>query len=112
IEIMHFSRQLGSFVRAGIPLTDGLEVIADGTPNKRWGDVLLQMREMIAQGTQFSEALAEHQEILPPYYLGIIRSAELTGRLDTALEQLSAYMERDFETRQKIKSALLYPSVV
>ena len=111
-EIMHFSRQMAAFVRGGIPITDGLEVIAEGTGNKRWREILLGMREAIAQGVQFSDAFAEHADVLPPYYLGIVRSAELTGRLDTALEQLSAYMERDLETRQKIKSALTYPAVV
>ena len=111
-EIMHFSRQMAAFVRGGIPITDGLEVVAEGTGNKRWREVLLGMREAIAQGVQFSDALADHHDILPPYYLGIIRSAELTGRLDTALEQLSTYMERELETRQKIKSAMTYPLVV
>jgi type IV pilus assembly protein PilC len=111
-EIMHFSRQMAAFVRGGISITDGLEVVAEGTSNKRWREILLSMREAIAQGIQFSEALAEYNDVLPPYYLGIIRSAELTGRLDTALEQLSTYMERDLETRQKIKSALTYPLVV
>ena len=109
---MHFSRQLGAFVRAGIPIADGLDVIADGTGSKRWREILLTMREDIATGVQFSDALAPHEDVLPPYYLGIIRSAELTGRLDTALEQLSAYMERDLETRSKIKSSLMYPLVV
>jgi type IV pilus assembly protein PilC len=111
-EIMHFSRQLGAFVRAGIPLADGLDVIAQGAGSKRWREILLTVREEIATGVQFSDALAPHQDVFPPYYLGIIKSAELTGRLDTALDQLSIYMERDFETRQKIKSALAYPAVV
>ena len=60
----------------------------------------------------FADALAEHTAILPPYYLGIIRTAELTGRLDVALEQLSGYIERDLEAKSKIKSAMMYPSVV
>ena len=50
--------------------------------------------------------------IFPPYYLGILQSAELTGRLDIALEQLSGYIERDLEAKSKIKSALMYPMVV
>ena len=58
------------------------------------------------------DALAEHNAILPPYYLGIIRTAELTGRLDVALEQLSGYIERELEAKSKIKSALMYPLVV
>lgn len=111
-EIMHFSRQLGAFVRAGIPLADGLEVIAEGTGSKRWREILLTMREEIATGVPFSDALEPHESVLPPYYLGIIRSAELTGRLDTALEQLSTYMERNLATRSKIKSSLMYPMVV
>ena len=57
----------------------------------------------------FADALAEHSAILPPYYLGIIRTAELTGRLDVALEQLSGYIERDLEAKSKIKAALMYP---
>jgi type IV pilus assembly protein PilC len=111
-EIMHFSRQLGAFVRGGIPLADGLDVIAEGTSSKRWREILLTMREEIATGVPFSDALAQHAAVLPPYYLGIIRSAELTGRLDTALEQLSTYMERNLATRSKVKSALMYPMVV
>jgi type IV pilus assembly protein PilC len=111
-EIMHFSRQMSAFVRAGIPITDALEVIADGTGSKRFNEILLTMREDIATGLQFSDALAHHADVLPPYYLGIVRSAELTGRLEIALDQLSTYMERDFETRSKIKSALMYPAVI
>ena len=111
-EIMHFSRQLGAFVRAGIPIADGLDAIADSTGSKRWREIIQTMREEIASGVPFSEALEPHSDVLPPYYLGIVRSAELTGRLDNALEQLSDYMERDFETRSKIKSALTYPMVV
>ena len=111
-EIMHFSRQLSAFVRAGIPLADGLEVVAEGTSSKRWREILLTMREEIATGVPFSDALAPHESVLPSYYLGIIRSAELTGRLDTALEQLSTYMERNLATKSKIKSSLMYPMVV
>ena len=60
----------------------------------------------------FSDALDRHRDVFPPYYIGILRSAELTGQLDTVLEQLSSYIERDLEARQKIKSALTYPIVI
>jgi type IV pilus assembly protein PilC len=111
-EVMHFSRQMAAFVRSGIPIMDGLEVIADGTNNKRFRQILQSMNEEIRQGVPFADAIAEHTAILPPYYLGIIRSAELTGRLDVALEQLSGYIERELEAKSKIKSALMYPLVV
>ncbi|MDQ1476179.1 MAG: type pilus assembly protein PilC, partial [Actinomycetota bacterium] len=111
-DIMNFSRQMAAFVAAGIPLTEGLHVIARSTTNKRWQKVLSDASEAIAQGAQFSDALARNANLFPPYYLGIVKAAELTGRLDVALVQLSDYLERDLETRSRINQALAYPMVV
>jgi len=111
-ELMHFSRQMAAFVRTGIPITDALEVIEDGSGNKRFKQMLAEMREQIQNGVPFSDALAGHASVFPPYYVGILRSSELTGQLDTALEQFSAYIERDVEAKSTIKSALVYPLVV
>src|SRR5215831_5201979 len=111
-EIMHFSRQMAAFVRTGIPITDALGVIEEGSGNKRFKQILSEMREQIQNGQPFSEALAEHANVFPPFYVGILRSSELTGQLDTALEQLSGYIERDVEAKSKVKSALVYPLVV
>ena len=111
-EIMNFSRQMAAFVAAGIPLTDGLQVIAKGSTNRHWQEVLGEASEAITQGTQFSDALARNADLFPPYYLGIIKAAEMTGRLDLALVQVSNYLERDLETRSRINQALAYPMVV
>ncbi len=111
-EIMHFSRQMAAFVRTGIPITEALEVVEEGTANKRFKQIVATMREHIETGVPFSEALAEHESVFPPYYVGILRSSELTGQLDTALEQLSSYIERDLDARSKIKSAMVYPLVI
>lgn len=111
-EIMHFSRQIAAFVRTGIPIIDAVRVVEEGTGNKRFKSILVEVREQLEGGVPFSEALAPHSSVFPPYYLGILRSAELTGQLDTVLDQLSLYIERDMEARSKIKSALTYPMVV
>jgi type IV pilus assembly protein PilC len=111
-EIMNFSRQMAAFVAAGIPLTDGLKVIAKGSTNRHWQEVLGEASEAISQGTQFSDALARNAELFPPYYLGIIKASEMTGRLDLALVQVANYLERDLETRSRINQALAYPMVV
>lgn len=111
-EIMHFSRQIGAFVRSGIPITDALTVVEEGTENKRWKKIVAEMRDNIESGLPFSEAVAEYSHLFPPYYLGILRSAELTGQLDRALDQLAEYMDRDLEARHTIKSALTYPAVI
>lgn len=111
-EIMHFSRQVAAFVRTGIPIIDAVRVVEEGTDNKRFKQILAEVREQLQGGVPFSEALAPHQNVFPSYYLGILRSAELTGQLDTVLDQLSLYIERDMEARSKVKSALTYPMVI
>ena len=111
-EVMHFSRQVAAFVRTGIPIIDAVRVVEDGTDNKRFRAILADVREQLQGGVPFSEALEPHRNVFPPYYLGILRSAEVTGQLDTVLDQLSLYIERDLEARSAVKSALTYPLVV
>ena len=111
-EILHFARQLGAFVRSGLSLVDGLDIIAKSSANKTLQSMLLETRDAVRQGVPFDEALAVHSKVLPRYFLGIVRSAELTGRLDSALEQLAEYMERELDARSKLKSALTYPAII
>lgn len=111
-EVMHFSRQIAAFVRTGIPIIDAVRVVEQGSDNKRFKAILADVREQLEGGVPFSEALAPHASVFPAYYLGILRSAELTGQLDTVLDQLAIYIDRDMQARSRIKSALTYPAVV
>src|SRR6185437_1262118 len=101
MEIMQFSRQMATFVRAGISIPEGLDVIIESTSSKRFQEILRDVSEAIVRGVPFSDALAEHEAMLPPYYIGLCRAGELTGRIDTVLEQLAEYVERDLEARSK-----------
>ena len=112
MEIMQFSRQMATFVRAGISIPEGLDVIIESTSSKRFQEILRDVSEAIVRGVPFSDALAEHENLLPPYYIGLCRAGELTGRIDTVLEQLAEYIERDLDARSKVKSALTYPAIV
>ena len=111
-ELMHFSRQLAVFMKAGIPVLEALEVLSEEVGNKVFQRILAEMSEALRAGETFASAADAHPEAFPPYYLGILRSAELTGNLDTVLDQLSDYIERDTEARRKITSALIYPAIV
>jgi type IV pilus assembly protein PilC len=111
-DIMHFSRQLSVFVRAGVPIMEALEVIATETTDKLLQRCLYDMIERLQSGDTFASAAAAHPEAFPNYYIGILSSAELTGNLDTVLDQLADYLDRDIEARSKITSALVYPAVV
>ncbi len=111
-ELMHFTRQLAVFVKAGIPITDALVTIGDETEDVALRRALGNLVDDLRNGGLFSMAAAGHPEVFPDYYVGILQSAELTGQLDTALESLSEYLEREIDTRAKVVSALSYPMVV
>ena len=111
-ELMHFSRQMAVFMKAGIPVLEALEVLTEEVGDKTFQRILAEMADSLRAGATFAGAAAEHPEAFPPYYLGILRSAELTGNLDVVLDQLADYIERDIEARRKITSALLYPAIV
>ena len=111
-EVMHFSRQLAAFVRAGVPLIEAIEVIEEEASNKVLRRVLAAVREELRTGESFSTALAPYQSMFPQFYVDMLRAAELTGTLDSVLDEISRYIERDLDARQKIKSAMVYPIVV
>jgi type IV pilus assembly protein PilC len=111
-DVMHFSRQLSVFVKAGIPIMEALEVIAEETPDKLLQKALLDMIDRVQAGDTFASAAAAHPEAFPNYYVGMLTSAELTGNLDVVLDQLADYIDRDIEARGKITSAMIYPAVV
>jgi type IV pilus assembly protein PilC len=111
-ELMHFSRQMAVFMRAGIPVLESMEVMTDEVGDKVFQRILAEMSDSLRAGETFAGAADEHPEAFPPYYLGILRSAELTGNLDVVLDQLAEYIERDVEAKRKVTSALIYPAIV
>src|SRR5579859_103759 len=110
--LMHFSRQLGVFVKAGIPILDALEVIAEESTEQLFKKALYAMIQALQAGDTFAGAAAAHPEAFPRYYVGILNSAELTGNLDLVLDQLADYIERDLDARKKLTSALMYPGMI
>lgn len=111
-DLTNFTRQLAVFMRAGIPIMEALEVITEETQNKMLKIVLVEMVDSLRAGDTFAAAAAVHPEAFPNFYVGILESAELTGALDTVLNQLADYIERDTKARGKVTAALIYPSVV
>jgi type IV pilus assembly protein PilC len=110
--LMHFSRQLAVFVNAGIPILDALEVIIEETTDRMFKKALVGVTMGLRAGDTFAAAAAAHPEAFPRFYVGILESAELTGHLDTVLDQLADYIERDLEARRKVTSALMYPGII
>src|SRR6476646_1849757 len=111
-EVMNFSRQLSSFLRAGVPILDSLGIVSEENASKKMQEVVADMQRRLRAGSSFGDAIAAQTKVFPGYYIAVVRAAELTGRLDDALEQLSEYMDREVAARRELKSALTYPVIV
>jgi len=110
--VMAFSRQLSSFLEAGIPVLDALEIVGQQTASPQMRIVVEDVRSSIHRGTSFAAAVDAHPEVFPAFYRAMLTSAEYTGNLDMVLSQLSEYLERDIAAKRQVKSALTYPIVV
>ncbi|MEY2474358.1 MAG: hypothetical protein QOK28_3687 [Actinomycetota bacterium] len=110
--VMHFSRQLSAFIKAGVPIADAIEMLQSEIKDKVLKAVLADMVEAIRRGESLANAVAPHSDAFPPFYVSVLKSVEVTGQLDNVLDQLSQYLERDLEARRKIKAALAYPVMV
>jgi type IV pilus assembly protein PilC len=111
-DLMNMSRQLAAFLQAGIPILDAIGVLGGESDKAAVRRVMSEITSDLRAGSTFAEAVDRFPDDFPPFYRGILHSAELTGRLDTVLDQLSRYLERDLEARRKVKSALIYPAIV
>lgn len=111
-DLMHLSRQMAAFVHAGLPILEAVHTIAEESDNSSVRRVMNDIEDGLRSGDRFSDCLDRHPRVFPDFYRGIVRSAELTGELDTVLRRLAVYIERDLEARRKIQSAAIYPAVI
>ncbi len=111
-DVMHFSRQLSAFIKAGVPIADAIEMLQAEMKDK----VLKASSPTWSRPSAAATASPMQSHLTPtpshPFYVSVLKSVEMTGKLDTVLDQLSQYLERDLEARRKIKAALAYPVMV
>lgn len=112
VEIMHFSRQMGTFLRAGVPMTEALDNLRMDAKNKRFREVLGDVVDRVTAGRSITESLNQHSDIFPSYFMALLSAAELTGRMDEAFDQLHAYIRRDLELTRAVRKALIYPLIL
>jgi type IV pilus assembly protein PilC len=111
-EVVVFCRQLATFVRVGVPLTTGLETIAEGSGNRRMRQACAAMVGDLERGGLLSVALSRHPQVFPGVLSDLIRASEVTGHIDEVLVRAADHFERELQTRAKIRGALMYPAIV
>jgi protein transport protein HofC len=105
-------RQLATLLRAGLPLAEGLELLSRQQPHKQWQALLQMLAQELAQGVSLSSALAQWPQIFPPLYLAMIRTGELTGKLERCCFQLAQQQQEQQRLTAKVKKALRYPIII
>lgn len=107
-----FSRQFATMIDAGLSVVKCLDILQKQSRNPRLKEVVGQVKHDVAGGTSLTEALQKHPKVFSGLYVNMIRSAEAGGILDQVLDRLSGFLEKEQETRNKVKSAMTYPAVV
>jgi type IV pilus assembly protein PilC len=112
VELVLFSRMMATFIRAGIPILDGIEVVREQAVSKLFRETLDDLGAQLRNGEPLSSSLARHPRVFSRLYVDMIVAAEATGELDAVLDQLAKYLERAEATSRRIRQAMLYPSIV
>lgn len=110
-DLLIFTRQLSTIVSAGLPLLQGLDILAEQTDDPNFRGVIDAVATEVESGETFSDALRKFPRAFPDLYVSMVRSGEAGGDLDGVLLQLADYLEASEDLKRRIKSAMTYPIV-
>jgi type IV pilus assembly protein PilC len=108
-ELAVFTRQFSVMIDAGLPLVQCLEILGGQQENKTFQKVLSSVRSSVEGGTTLSTAMKQHEKVFDALYYNMIEAGETGGILDTILQRLSTYIEKNVKLKRAVKSAMIYP---
>ena len=109
-ELVVFVRQFATMIDAGLPLVQCLEILASQEPNKSFKKVLYDVKEHVEGGSTFADALKRHPKVFDTLFVNLIAAGEIGGILDTILNRLAAYIEKNVKLVRQVKGAMMYPT--
>lgn len=109
LDIAIFTRQLSTMMKAGVPLVQSFEIVADGVDNPRMKDLALEIRDGVASGTGFAATLRHYPKYFDDLFCSLVGSGEQSGALETMLGRIATYKEKTEILKAKIKKAMTYP---
>src|SRR5713226_6830861 len=111
-DMVIFTRQLATMIDAGLAMVQSLQGLAEQTTNKVMRDVIKDVCTRVESGDSFSEALQKHPKAFNRLYVCMVAAGEKGGLLAEILARLAVYLENAARLRKKVKSAMMYPTVV
>lgn len=107
-----FLRQYATLIASGIPIADATKTMQEQTNNYALRIALKDVHQRLEQGESLSSSSSHHPKVFPNLLVHMIEAGEASGKLDEILDQMATYYEKQYQNRQKVISALLYPSIV
>jgi len=111
-DISLFSRQMATMMKAGVPLVQSFDIVADGLDNPKMKALVHQIRDDVSSGNAFASSIRKHPEEFDDLYCNLVDSGEQSGSLETMLDRIATYKEKTEALKAKIKSAMTYPIAV
>jgi type IV pilus assembly protein PilC len=111
-DILNFTTQLAVMIRAGINLRAAVDGIADQTENPKFKLILMQIKQDVESGKQFSEALTKHPKQFSPLYINMVKASEMSGSFSKMLDRIATSLAQEIETRAMVVGAMIYPGII
>lgn len=111
-DISIFTRQLATMMKAGVPLVQSFDIVAEGLDNPSMGELVHQIKNEVASGSGFANAISKHPKYFDELFCNLVASGEQSGTLETMLQRIATYKEKSEALKAKIKKALTYPIAV
>ena len=111
-DIAMLTRQLATMMKAGVPLVQSFDIVADGLENRGLQELVTNIRNDISSGTSFAGALRKHPKHFDDLYCNLVDSGEKAGALEQMLDRIATYLEKTELLKKKVKKAMTYPIAV
>jgi type IV pilus assembly protein PilC len=111
-DLLVFTRQFATLLRAGVPIIRSLDSLRDQTLNPTLRDIIQQVRNDVMGGMSLADALAKHPRVFSPLYVSMVRVAEATGNMGDVLNRIASFIDHEMTIKGRIKGALVYPALV
>ncbi|MEZ4463333.1 MAG: type II secretion system F family protein [bacterium] len=108
-ELVVFVRQFATMIDAGLPLVQCLEILASQEPNKTFKRILTDVKNSVEAGSTFADSLKRHPQTFDTLFVNLVAAGEIGGILDTILNRLATYIEKNVKLKRKVKGAMMYP---
>lgn len=112
MDVAIFTRQMSTMMRAGVPLLQSFDIVADGLNNARMKEVVLGLKTHVEGGNSFADALKKYPEYFDDLFVSLVNAGEQSGALETMLDRVATYKEKSEALKLKIKKAMKYPATV